>query len=70
MHLPMRRWADATPLQQHPRYRTDLHGDMRPGRAFSRPNQSAEVPGTGHNILDSRSFVMGWLMSADFKIIA
>ena len=51
MYLPMRRWADATPLQQHPRYRAVLHGDMRPGRAFNRPNQSAEDPATGHNIL-------------------
>ena len=51
MYLPMRRWADATPLQQHPRYRAALHGDMRPGRAFNRPNQSAEYPATGHNIL-------------------
>jgi hypothetical protein len=51
MYLPMRRWADATPLQQHPRYRAALHGDMRPGRAFIRPNQSAEDPATGHNIL-------------------
>ena len=51
MYLPMRRWADATPLQQHPRYRATLHGDMRPGRAFNRPNQSAEYPATGHNIL-------------------
>ena len=51
MHLPMRRWADATALQQHPRYRAALHGDMRPGRAFNRPNQSAEYPATGHNIL-------------------
>ena len=45
MHLPMRRWADATPLQQYPRYRAALHGDMRPGRAFNRP------PATGRNIL-------------------
>jgi hypothetical protein len=51
MYLPMRRWADATPLQQHPRYRAPLHGDVRPGRAFNRPNQSAEDPATGHNIL-------------------
>jgi len=48
-YLPMRRWADATPLQQHPRYRAVLHGDMRSGRAFNRPNQSAAA--TGHNIL-------------------
>ena len=32
-------------------YRAVLHGDMRPGRAFNRPNQSAEYPATGHNIL-------------------
>ena len=51
MYLPMRRWEDATPLQQHPRYRAALHGDMRPGRAFNRPNQSAEDFATGHNIL-------------------
>ena len=54
MYLPMRRWADATPLQQHPRYRAALHGDMRPGRAFNRPNQSAEDLATGHNILLDR----------------
>ena len=48
MYLPMRQWADATPLQQHPRYRAAVHGDMRPGRAFNRPNQSAENPAPGH----------------------
>jgi hypothetical protein len=51
MYLPMRQWADATPLQQHPRYRPALHGDMRPGRAFNRPNQSADDPATRHDIL-------------------
>jgi hypothetical protein len=51
MYLPMRQWADATPLQQRPRYRAALHGDMRPGRAFNRPNQSADDPATGHDIL-------------------
>jgi hypothetical protein len=51
MYLPMRQWADATPLQQHLRYRPALHGDMRPGRAFNHPNQSADDPATGHDIL-------------------
>jgi hypothetical protein len=51
MYLPMRQWADATSLQQCPRYRAALHGDMRPDRAFNRPNQSANDPATGHNIL-------------------
>jgi hypothetical protein len=51
MYLPMRQWADATPLQQRPRYRAALHGNMRPGCAFNRPNQSADDPATGHDIL-------------------
>src|SRR5262245_31907676 len=51
MYLPMRQWAGATALQQRPRYRAALHGDMRAGRAFNRPNQSANDPATGHNIL-------------------
>src|SRR5262249_7499583 len=53
MYLPMRQWADATPLQQRPRYRAALHGDMRPGCAFNRPNQSANDPTPGHNILST-----------------
>ena len=51
MYLPMRQWADATPLRQRPRYRAALHGDMRPGRAFNRSNQSADDPATGHDVL-------------------
>src|SRR5262245_50208498 len=33
------------------RCRAALHGDMRPGCAFNRPNQSADDPATGHDIL-------------------
>jgi hypothetical protein len=55
MYLPMRQWADATPLQQCPRYRAALHGDMRPGRAFNRSNQSADDPATGHDVLPTGS---------------
>jgi hypothetical protein len=51
MYLPMRQWADATPLQQRPRYRAVLHGDMRPSSAFNRANQSADDPATRHDIL-------------------
>jgi hypothetical protein len=53
MYLPMRQWADATPLQQRPRYPAALHGDMRPGCAVNRPNQSADDPARGHDILST-----------------